>query len=144
MRAFTPLERSALLAFCLLLAFGAPVHAQGDAIRVDNSSRFTGSRRYDWTVYLVLRDEKVLDQIEYVEYTLHPSFSNPKRRVYQRGTQKRAFPLSSNGWGEFNIAVKVVFKRGGAYETDYWLKLEDDRNNEKTTTTQKKATRKKG
>lgn len=113
---------------CLIIFSCINVSAHQQDVAADNTSKYIGSGRYNWTVYIVA-SEDTLNQINYVEYTLHPTFPNPKRRVNQRGSRDYPFALSSNGWGEFNIVVKVVFNNGRVFEFDYRLKLESDRNN---------------
>ncbi len=91
-------------------------------LEVVNTTEYVGSGRYDWTV-LIQADESVLNQIDFVEYTLHPSFPNP---VQIRNDRETKFALSSNGWGEFNIFVKVVFNNGRVKKIKHWLQLEEN------------------
>ena len=110
-----------LFAFLALLVTGS-VSAQS-GITVGNTSKSAGEGRWDWTVYITA-EPAVLSQIRCVEYTLHPTFANPIRRVCARGKDTRhAFPLSSNGWGEFTIKVRVFFANGKPQLIDYPLKL---------------------
>jgi transcription initiation factor IIF auxiliary subunit len=95
-------------------------------IRVANTAQYVGSGRYNWTVFLIA-DESTLNTISYVEYILHPSFSNPTRRVYNRESN---FALSSSGWGEFNIMVKIVYKDGRITYLQHWLRLEESKGEE--------------
>lgn len=110
----------------LLLSLPATTAAYQQDVTANNISRYIGNGRYDWTIFLVA-SEATLNQITYVEYTLHPTFPNPKRRVSQRQNRDYPFALSSNGWGEFNIGVKVAFNNGKVVEFDYHLKLEKNR-----------------
>lgn len=96
-----------------------------ESIRIgtDNSSKYVGDGRWDWTVFLTA-DDSVLSSIRYVEYTLHPTFPNPVRRVSDRGTAHgRGFFLSAGGWGTFKIGVKVVFVNGSTRSLTHELKL---------------------
>jgi transcription initiation factor IIF auxiliary subunit len=93
--------------------------AVAQQIQVANSAVYAGSGQWDWKIYLVA-PASVLDRIAYVEYTLHPSFPNPVRRVSTRGNN---FALTARGWGEFNIAVKVVAKSGDVTRLLHWLTL---------------------
>jgi transcription initiation factor IIF auxiliary subunit len=88
-------------------------------IKVDNTAKYVGNGRYDWTVFIVA-EKAVLSRIQTVEYTLHPTFTDP----VLEGTGPR-FSLTSNGWGEFNIKVKIIFKDKKKPPTvmNYWLKL---------------------
>lgn len=105
------------LSFLLTVA----ITAYGQEVRVDNAATYVGSGRYDWTVFLVA-DRSVLDSIKYVEYTLNPSFPNPVQRIKDRDTD---FALTANGWGEFDILVKVVFKDGRSTYLKHRLRLEE-------------------
>jgi transcription initiation factor IIF auxiliary subunit len=90
---------------------------------VSNTSRAVGDGRYDWTVS-ISGPRVAADQIQCVEYTLHPTFPNPVRRVCTRGKDvKHAFALSSNGWGEFTIKLRVTFRNGTEQRLAYPLKL---------------------
>jgi len=88
-------------------------------LTVDNTAKYVGKGRYEWTVF-ILAGDSVLNSIRYVEYTLHPTFPNPVRN----GTG-RTFALSSNGWGEFNIKVRIVYKDKDREPSriNYWLQL---------------------
>ena len=98
--------------------------AGGPPVRVENTARRTDASRYDWTVYLVA-DTATLNAIQEVHYVLHPSFPNPVRVVQDRRTR---FALSSNGWGEFNIGVKVVFQdKRPPLHLNHWLSLTERR-----------------
>ena len=92
-------------------------------VTVLNTSRYDGDGRWDWTVF-VRAGNPTLDAIQCVEYTLHPTFPNPVRRVCVRGKDsQQAFALSGNGWGEFTIKVKVFFRDGKQKLLNYPLKL---------------------
>jgi transcription initiation factor IIF auxiliary subunit len=100
----------------LFLVAAQRVPGQGD-IQTRNSAHYAGNGRYDWTV-CVNADQSTLNSIRYVEYTLHPTFPDPVR--YGAGPN---FSLSSNGWGEFNIRVKIAFRDGRERRTQHWLTL---------------------
>lgn len=89
-------------------------------IRLENTSTYVGSGRYDWTVFVV-GNQSVLESISYVEYTLHPTFPDPVRIVR---TREGNFSLSANGWGEFQIRSKVIFKDSAVVALEHWLRLE--------------------
>ena len=74
---------------------------------------------YDWCVF-VSGDAAVVEGIESVQYTLHPSFPDPVRLVTNRAD---CFPLYSAGWGGFSIGVKLTFTDGETADTSYYLKL---------------------
>jgi transcription initiation factor IIF auxiliary subunit len=97
----------------------SPLEFAAASVRLTNTARYTDSGRYDWTVS-VMADDATLNSIKQVEYTLHPSFPNPVRTVTDR---KSRFALSSNGWGEFNIAARVFFDDGSVQNLEHWLTL---------------------
>lgn len=86
---------------------GSPAQAQ--ELTASNTSRYVCKGRWDWRVF-VQASPGVLGEIRFVEYTLHPTFPNPVRRVEKLGDPRYPFGLFSNGWGVFEIAVKVTFK----------------------------------
>src|SRR5260370_24118436 len=76
--------------------------------------------RWKWSVW-VDGDSEDLAQIDFVEYTLHPTFSQPVRRVTDRASK---FRFASSGWGEFWIRALVGMKDGHTKRLSHWLKLE--------------------
>ena len=58
---------------------------------------------WNWSVWIDASKE-VIEQINYVEYILHSSFPN---RVRTRSSKRDHFKLSSKGWGEFTIFVRI-------------------------------------
>lgn len=105
----------------LFFPFTVATTTYAQQVRITNTAKYVGDGSFDWTVFLVA-DEARLNTISYVEYTLHPTFPNPTRRVNNR---KSNFALSSNGWGEFNIMVRIVYKDGRVTYLPYWLRLEE-------------------
>jgi len=77
----------------------------------ENISLYSGLGRWDWTVYLV-GNESDVDEVDYAEYTLHETFPNSVRVVRDRGGGRKAFPLSSNGWGIFRIFIRIFLRDG--------------------------------
>jgi transcription initiation factor IIF auxiliary subunit len=104
-----------------LLSFAAAA-AAAENITVQNTARFLGNGRYSWKVFLVA-EPSTLKSISYVEYTLHPTFPNPVRRATNWAD---GFALPADGWGEFNILVKVVFKdrRKAPLQLTHYLSLQ--------------------
>jgi len=80
---------------------------QPGRIATKNSSRPIGGDRWEWTVF-VEADPETLSLIECVEYTLHQTFPEPVRKVCAGGN----FALRSNGWGTFEIKIRVLFRDG--------------------------------
>jgi len=79
------------------------------AVTVSNTSNYVGAGRWDWTIF-VDADPDTLRQIDCVEYTLHPTFPDPVRKVC--GQPEKKFALSSSGWGTFTVKVKITYKSG--------------------------------
>jgi transcription initiation factor IIF auxiliary subunit len=105
-----------VLAVMALLPF---VSAQD--ISVKNTSSLIGNGRWAWTVYIDA-PLPILDKVRCVEYHLHPTFPNPLHVVCERG-QQEPFALHGNGWGEFNVVVKVTFLDGTVQPYNHWLTL---------------------
>ena len=105
----------------LVLAIIIPTYVLAQEVRVENTAEYMDSGRYEWTVFLVA-ENPVLETIDYVEYTLHPSFPNPVRISHDRDTN---FAISSSGWGESNVYIKIVFRDGRKMHTKHKLSLEE-------------------
>ncbi|MBB4805804.1 hypothetical protein HNP38_001076 [Chryseobacterium defluvii] len=56
---------------------------------------------------IIQGNEKVLDEIEFVEYKLHYSYPNPIQRSFDRNSK---FQLKELAWGEFNLIASVKIK----------------------------------
>jgi len=83
------------------------------ALRVRNTAQITRREgRYQWRLYLEGPAEE-LDEVQEVEYILHPTFRNPVRVVRDRAS---GFALDSVGWGEFEVGVEVR-KESGEVQT---------------------------
>ena len=63
-----------------------------------------------------------IEQVDHVEYVLHPTFPQPVRTIGERSTN---FRLDCSGWGEFNIHAKITKKNGQVLHLDHWLILRD-------------------
>lgn len=61
---------------------------------------------WDWEMHLEGSEEE-LNEIEYVEYTLHETFPNPIRRKYDA---KDGFQLKTSGWGIFPVYIRIHYK----------------------------------
>ena len=85
---------------------------------IKTSSSFVRRGVYNWKVYIDA-PRAVLSEIEYVEYTLHPTFKQP----VVRGDKQSQFSYKSSGWGEFNIKVKVQYKNRSVQTFSKWLDL---------------------
>ncbi|MCI0331062.1 MAG: hypothetical protein L0196_09000 [candidate division Zixibacteria bacterium] len=92
-----------------LVASTLTPHSQAQELSARNTSQYIGNGRWDWTVF-INPSFRNLNDIDSVEYTLHPTFPNPVRTVRQIGNLRYPFALSSKGWGVFDISIKVFLK----------------------------------
>jgi hypothetical protein len=88
-------------------------------LRLKNSSVWQGKDRWKWSVWVDGKQESI-EQVDRVEYILHPTFPDPVRLVTDRASN---FKLNSKGWGEFMIHANVVTKTGRTLRLNHWLKL---------------------
>jgi len=88
-------------------------------LSVGNTYTYAGDGRYVWTVFLK-ETPAILSEIRCVEYTLHPTFPNPVRRVCK---SERGFPLSASGWGEFTLFLKIEWQDNHVTRQSYKLDL---------------------
>ena len=65
-----------------------------------------GAEHYHIGVWLTNSDDSEMDQVEFVEYTLHPSFSRRERRSSNRDND---FSITFWAWGAFQIEARVHF-----------------------------------
>jgi transcription initiation factor IIF auxiliary subunit len=86
--------------------------------RISNTSTYVGAGRWDWTIFLDA-DLNTLQQIDGVEYTLHPTFPNPVRKVCNQPETK--FALSSNDWGTFTVKLRIQYKNGRVEDAEHQL-----------------------
>ena len=98
-----------------------------DGLTLRNTARPTGTNKfgkdyYDWTAYVDGPLNKLRD-IAVVRYKLHPTFS-PNIRDVRHGAEW-GFPLSTSGWGVFELRADVVFRDGHTEELRHRLKFRD-------------------
>lgn len=105
------MARMAILVCAVILAV-SPVPAQTNArITSKNIAKYVGNGRWDWTVF-ISGSPGTIQKVKCVEYTLHPTFPNPVRRVCQTRDRRYPFALSTNGWGTFVIGIRVEMVDG--------------------------------
>jgi len=80
--------------------------------------KFSSQGREHFNICLFI--EGPIDEVEYVEYELHPTFHNANRVVHKRAG---GFPLTIWTWGEFDIIVTIHPKRGEREQIIYELKF---------------------
>jgi transcription initiation factor IIF auxiliary subunit len=108
--------------FLLLCFLLVPLTSIAQELSVDNIATSLGNNRWSWTVFVKAPPE-VLQNIESVEYTLHPTFPNPVQRVGIGDDPNYPFKLSAIGWGAFGIKIRVFMRDGRVQDLTYFLKL---------------------
>lgn len=96
-----------------------------DKIIIKQSSKREeeGKNYWSWSVWIDTSTE-IINQIDMVEYILHPTFHN---RVRRKTTKEDKFILSSKGWGEFMIHIKIyVSNKEEPILKKYYLNLFSD------------------
>jgi ABC-type phosphate transport system substrate-binding protein len=97
--------------------------AEGSAgITAENVAKSVGDNQWRWTIY-VKGAQKDIDRIKCVEYSLHPTFRNPVRKVCERGEPTQPFSLTATGWGTFPVGIKILMKDGRNMELKHQLKF---------------------
>jgi transcription initiation factor IIF auxiliary subunit len=89
------------------------------ALRIGQSEAYQGDDWWSWSVW-VDGPKKDLDGIDFVEYTLHPTFRDPVRTIK---TRHNGFRLKTEGWGVFPIYARVCKKDGSVLRLKHQLKL---------------------
>ncbi len=95
-------------------------------IEVKNDSQYSGRKLYvgkkawNWTIYID-SEPSILKKISCVTYQLHPTFTDPTKRICERGQISKAFSYTTTGWGTFNVGVRIEFKDGSEFTTDHHL-----------------------
>ena len=87
--------------------------------RIDQWQEYAGDDWWKWAVWIEGSDED-LDQVEYVEWTLHPTFPDPIRRIKNRRVK---FRLDTGGWGTFQIRARLRMKDGKDVKLSHDLEL---------------------
>jgi transcription initiation factor IIF auxiliary subunit len=90
-----------------------------ETLAIEQWEKYEGDQWWKWAVW-VEGDDKALDLIDFVEWTLHPTFPNPIRRIQDRETK---FRLETGGWGVFQIRARVQLKDGSQTILRHYLKL---------------------
>lgn len=81
-----------------------------------------------WVVYVRgIGGEDLSKYISHIEFILHESFQNPKRKI-----TKPPFEVSESGWGEFEIIIKIFCidqPEDAFFVLTHYLQLYDKRRN---------------
>lgn len=89
-------------------------------LKVAQESHYKGVSRWKWSVWIE-GSAAELDEVQFVTYFLHPTFSNPIRIVSDRSTK---FRLESSGWGEFDLKVDIRLRNEVLLKRKHHLVLE--------------------
>ena len=75
-----------------------------------------------WKWWLLIKaTDADLDKIDYVIYTLHPTFINPVQKITDRAS---CFRLETEGWGTFTIFAQLHLKDDSLISLQHELYLE--------------------
>ena len=98
------------------------------SFQIQQWEHYEGEDWWKWAVWLEGPDDE-LDQVESVEWILHPTFPNPVRRSMNRDDK---FRLETAGWGVFPIRARVKTKDHQEIVLKHDLKLHYDDGSETT------------
>jgi len=90
------------------------------SLRIAQDFEYKGSDWWTWSVWIEGTASQELNQVDYVEYTLHPTFPKPVRIVRDRTS---GFRLDSAGWGVFTIYARAVLTDGSETLLEHELEL---------------------
>lgn len=90
-----------------------------ETLNIQQWETYEGNDWWQWGVW-VEGSEEELDRIDFVEWTLHPTFPNPVRKIYDRESK---FRLNTAGWGVFPIWARVQMKNGDQKKLGHYLNL---------------------
>src|SRR5437870_1650121 len=93
--------------------------AEKASLKIEQNAKYEDPDWWDWSVW-VDGPEHELNRINFVEYTLHPTFREPVRIV---STSENKFSLSTSGWGTFPIYARIHKKDGSVVRLRHQLQL---------------------
>lgn len=93
--------------------------AEKEKYTLRQQSEYEDNDWWNWQVFVEASDED-LDRIAYVEYTLHPTYANPVRKVTDRQTK---FLLKEEGWASFTLYAKLCLKNDATVLLEQTLTL---------------------
>jgi hypothetical protein len=88
-------------------------------VQIKQSAQSSDESWWNWSVWLEGTAAE-LNIVQFVVYTLHPTFADPVRVVT---TRKNGFRLDSAGWGEFEIYIEIRRLDGKTVKRTHYLKL---------------------
>jgi transcription initiation factor IIF auxiliary subunit len=90
-----------------------------ESIEIRQWERYDGDDWWTWAVWIDGPDE-ALDEVEFVEWKLHPTFPKPVRKTEDRQSK---FRLETGGWGTFPIIARVQMSDGSQLKLKHDLEL---------------------
>lgn len=90
-------------------------------LKIRNKWQYQGDDRWDWQAFIDDNGTGELNNVEEVEYILHPTFPNPVRTI---STKDNNFELTTNGWGTFELTAFVKMKNGKKIKLKHEVALE--------------------
>lgn len=88
-------------------------------LKIAQDSEYLGNDQWKWWVWLD-GDDPPIDEVEAVEYHLHPTFPQPVRVVKDRPSR---FRLDAVGWGVFALKARVQLRDGSKIGLTHMLEL---------------------
>jgi pYEATS domain-containing protein involved in immunity/TIR domain-containing protein len=90
------------------------------SLGIHQAASYAGDGYWKWSVWIDGPDAE-LDQVQSVEWVLHPTFPNPIVVANQR---QNKFGINSSGWGAFEINAHVSTEGGRTQHLKHWLRLD--------------------
>lgn len=91
------------------------------SLEIHQAASFAGDGYWKWSVWIDGPDAE-LDQVQSVEWVLHPTFPNP---IVQATQRQDKFRIEASGWGAFEINAHVSTNDGRTQHLKHWLRLEE-------------------
>ena len=91
-------------------------------IRLRNRWKLVEKDYWEWEAFIDDNGSGELDEIEYVEYILHPTFKDPVRKIRSRRTN---FTMETAGWGTFSLKAYLNKKDGTIKKLDLEIVLKN-------------------
>lgn len=95
---------------------------QAQVIQGDNTATYLGDKKWQWSVF-IKAPQRILNDIKCVQYTLHPTFADPIKKICEFGEPSQPFAYSAQGWGAFEIPIEITYKDGNVQKLKYQLKF---------------------
>ena len=90
-----------------------------------------GEQRFYWKIFIETEPPSLLNQIQAVEYHLHPTFRVKDILITNKNT---GFRLEAQGWGEFVIKLDIILNDNRSATISHYLSLDDSSVKEKKET----------